>query len=145
MTTTESPQARDEAQLRQFIANQISAICAKDLDRLMSHYETEAVIFDVKPPLRTNGADALRRTWEACLPYFPDSFQAETRDLSLTVSGDMGLAHWVMRFTGMNHPVPWMRFTTGYRKVRGQWRIVHEHASVPFHPETGQAALTLEP
>jgi hypothetical protein len=32
MTTPESAQARDEAQLRQLIADQLSAIGAKDLD-----------------------------------------------------------------------------------------------------------------
>lgn len=49
MTTTESAQAHDEAQLRQLIADQMSAICAKDLDRLMNYYAADVVVFDVKP------------------------------------------------------------------------------------------------
>lgn len=149
MTKTESAQARDEAQLRQLIADQMSAICAKDVDRIMNHYAAETIVFDVKPPFQTRGADAWRRTWEACLPYFPDSFQTEMRDLSLTVSGDVALAHWLFRFTGMekDHPAmqTWLRSTAGYRRIRGRWQIVHEHVSVPFNPETSQAAFTLEP
>ncbi len=70
----------------------MSAICAKDLDRLMNHYAADVVVFDVKPPFQTEG-DAWRRTWEACLPYLLDSLQTEMRDLGLTVSGDLALAH----------------------------------------------------
>jgi ketosteroid isomerase-like protein len=107
------------------------------------------VAFDVKPPFQTKGAEAWRRTWEECLPCFPDSFQIETRDLSLTASGDVALAHWLFRFTGeeKDHPAmqTWLRITAGYRRVRGTWQVVHEHLSVPFDPYTGQAAFTLEP
>lgn len=96
----------DEAQIRQVIADWTSALCAKDLDRLMSHYATDVTVFDVKPPFQTKGAAALRRVWEACLSYFPSSFQTETRALRIIVSGDVALAHWLWRFTGMekDHP-----------------------------------------
>jgi ketosteroid isomerase-like protein len=149
MTTPESPQTRDEAQLRKLIADQMSAIGAKDLDRLMNHYAADVVVFDVKPPFLTIGAEAWRRTWEASLPYFPESFHTEMRDLSLTVSGDLALAHWLFRFTGMeqDHPAmqTWIRINAGYRRIWGQWQIAHEHASVPFHPQTAQAAFTRDP
>jgi len=149
MTTPESAQARDEAQLRQLITDQMSAIGAKDLDRLMNHYAADVVIFDVKPPFQTTGAEAWRQTWEACLPYMPDAFQTEIRDLHLTASGDLAPAHWLFRLTGMakDHPAmqTWIRISAGYRRIRGRWQIVHEHASVPFDPETSQAAFTLEP
>jgi len=90
MTTTDSAQALDE--LRQVIADQMRAICAKDLDRLMSHYATEVVVFNVKPPLLTNGTAAWRRAWETDRPYLPDSFRTEMRDLSLAVRGREPLA-----------------------------------------------------
>jgi len=149
MTTPESAHAGDEAQLRQLIADQLSAIGAKDLDRLMTHYAAEVVVFDVKPPFQTTGADAWRRTWAACLPYVPDACQTESRDLRLTGSGDVALAHWRWRLTGMakDHPAmqTWMRSTAGDRRSRGRWPSVHEHASVPFDPQTAQAAFTPEP
>jgi ketosteroid isomerase-like protein len=56
------------------------------------------------------------------------------RDLHRTVSGDVALVHWLWRLTGMakGHPAmrTWMRSTTGDRRSRGRWPIVHEHASV---------------
>ena len=36
--STHKPATDDEAQIRQLINEQISAICAKDMDRLMSLY-----------------------------------------------------------------------------------------------------------
>jgi ketosteroid isomerase-like protein len=149
MTTPESGQARDEAQLRHLIADQMSAIGAKNLDRLMHHYAADVVVFDVKPPFQTTGAEAWRRTWEASLPYVPDAFQTEMRDLRLTVSGDVALAHGLFRFTGMDKDYPamqtWIRISAGYRRIRDRWQIVHEHASVPFDPQTGHAAFTRDP
>jgi uncharacterized protein (TIGR02246 family) len=149
MTTTQTAPARDEAQLRQLIAEQLNADCAKDLDRVMSLYAPDFVVFDVKPPLQLRGADAFRRMWEACMPCFPDGFRAETRDLSVTVGGDLAFAHWFWRPTGaqVDHPAAqtWLRCTAGYRKARGRWQIVHEHVSVPFDPQTGHAVFTLEP
>ena len=147
--TTQSTQTQDEAQIRQLIAEVSSAICAKDVDRIMSYYDPEVVFFDVKPPFQTNGADALRRTWQECLPYFPDSFSIESRDLRVIVGGDLAIAHWLNRFTGMetNHPAmqTWLRFTTVCQRKQGKWQVVHEHGSVPFDPHTSQAVFTLNP
>ncbi|MBV9388316.1 MAG: SgcJ/EcaC family oxidoreductase [Chroococcidiopsidaceae cyanobacterium CP_BM_ER_R8_30] len=148
-TTTESTKTQDEAQIRQLVADVSSAICAKDVDRIMSYYDRDVVFFDVKPPFQTNGADALRRIWEECLPYFPDSFGIESRDLRVSVSGDLAITHWLNRFTGMepNHPAmqTWLRFTSVSQRKQGRWQIVHEHGSVPFDPHTSQAVFTLEP
>ncbi len=103
----------------------------------------------MKPPFQTRGAEAFRRIWETCLPYFPASFGIEHRDLGVMVSGDLALAHWLFRFTGMekNHPAmqTWLRSTAGYQRRQGKWQIVHEHCSVPFDPETSKAVFTLNP
>jgi ketosteroid isomerase-like protein len=39
----------------------------------------------------------------------------------------------------------WVRWTTGWRKVAGDWRIVHDQISVPVDFETGKALLNLQP
>ena len=39
----------------------------------------------------------------------------------------------------------WNRATLCFRKIDGKWRIMHEHDSVPFDPETGLASTNLEP
>jgi len=137
---------QDEAQIQQLIADQQRAICTKDVDQIMTRYAAEAIVFDVKPPFQTKGQEAVRHTWEACLPYFPDSFEIETRDLNITANDDLAAAHWLFRFIGtVDHPAmqTWMRVTAVCRKNGGNWKILHEHISVPFDPETSKAAFTL--
>ncbi|HZG40511.1 MAG TPA: nuclear transport factor 2 family protein [Nodosilinea sp.] len=129
---------RDEAQVRQLITDQVNGICAKNLDQIMAHYGSDAVLFDVKPPLQLKGDAAIRQMWESSLPYMPDSSGTEMQELSVTISDNLALAHWVFRFTGVaaDHPAAqmWLRITAGYQKRQGEWQIVHEHCSTPFNP-----------
>ena len=137
-----------DAQIRQLIAAQQRAICAKDVDQIMSHYATDIILFDVKPPFQTKGKDAVRQVWKDCLLYFPASSEMETRDLTITVNDDLAASHWLFRFKGeQDHPAMqmWMRATAVCQKNQDNWQILHEHISVPFNPETSQAVFTLNP
>ncbi len=148
-TTSTIAPTQDEAQIRQLIADQLQAICAKDVDAIMRPYSSDAVMYDVKPPYQTVGAAAWRAMWDACLPCFPESCEMETRDEHLTVGGELAFAHWLFRFklADPHHPAgqTWMRLTACYRKRGNRWEIAHEHVSVPFDPCTSQAAFTLDP
>jgi ketosteroid isomerase-like protein len=40
----------------------------------------------------------------------------------------------------------WVRVTSGFQKINGQWKITHEHVSLPFpNREAMQAALVSSP
>ena len=39
----------------------------------------------------------------------------------------------------------WVRWTACFRKIDGNWLIVHDHVSVPTDFATGKALLDLEP
>lgn len=138
-----------ESEIRQILADWTSALCAKNIDRLMAFYAPDVMLFDIKPPYQIKGAGAVRRVWEDCFPCFPDSFQIEDRDLTVHVSNDLAIVHRIFHFTGedKDHPAmqTWMRVTAVCKKHQGKWQIVHEHVSVPFNPETSQAVFTLEP
>ena len=109
----------------------------------------DTVVFDVKPPFQTKGAEVWRQTWAACGPYLPASFSVERRDLAVSVSGDMSMAHWIWRIVVVPHDErsakTWIRTTACYRRIQGVWRIVHEHCSIPFDPMTSQVVFTLDP
>ena len=145
--TAEDTGAHDKTQIRQIITDWTTAQCAKDIEGVMSHYAAEVNVFGLTPPLLTRGAAAWRSVWESRLPHFPAGFQIEMRDLRITVSGIVAVAHWFFRCAGMGtgHPAmqTWMRISVGYQKRQGRWQIVHEHYSVPFDPATSQAVFTL--
>ena len=140
---TSTPESSDAYQIRRLIEDRQSAICAKDIDRIMTHYATDIIVFNVKPPFQTRGAKAWRREWETALSHFPGSFGTETRDLVIAVGGDLALAHCIWRFTGMPGQ-KWIRDTAVYRRNQGEWQIVHQHYSVPFDPETSRAVFAVD-
>ena len=140
----------DEAEIRTMIDAWSRALEARDLDGLVANYAPDALLFDVKPPFRTEGPQAIRRVWEACLPYFPDAFESERRDLRLTVGDVVAFCHGLHHVKPINQPdhpagQTWVRVTACYRKVEGRWVIAHEHVSMPFDCATGQVAPIADP
>ncbi len=137
----------DEKLVRQLIDDQLAAINAKDVDNLMKLYVSNFVGFDVKPPFQVSGADTWRKIWTDCLPYFPETFAFETRDLrerqrrSGLRALDFPLHQSAEGSPGDATVDP---LTACYRKIGMTWKIVHEHCSVPFDPHTGKAVLTLD-
>jgi uncharacterized protein (TIGR02246 family) len=138
-STTQADSAKaDEAAIRSLIAKWARALEAKDVNGLVADYAPDAVLYDAIPPYKTVGVEGIRKAWESCLPYFPEAFKSEHRDLAVHVSGDTAFAHGLHRFVpeDPNHPSgqTWMRVTVGYRRIGGNWKVVHEHVSAPFNP-----------
>jgi uncharacterized protein (TIGR02246 family) len=144
------PTARqDEVEIRQLVEKWSKALEAKDLDRLTADYAPDALLFDAIPAYKVVGAANIRSVWASCLPYFPETFRSEHRDLVVHVDGDLAFVH------GLHHFVPtpadhccgqtWMRITVCYRRIEGQWIVVHEHVSIPFNPMDNQAWRITDP
>jgi uncharacterized protein (TIGR02246 family) len=141
--------AQDEADIRRLIAAWSRALEAKDMDGLTADYAPDAVLFDAIPPYKTVGADNIRKVWNNCLPYFPDTFKSEHRDITVHVDGDVAFVYCLHHFvpTPADHPcgMTWMRVTACYRRLEGRWKVVHEHVSLPFNPMNNQAWLIANP
>jgi ketosteroid isomerase-like protein len=82
------------------------ALEAKDLDGLMADYAPDAVLYDAIPPYKTVGADNIRHVWAHCLPYFPDTFTSEHRDVVIHVNGSTAVMHCLHHVipTPADHP-----------------------------------------
>ncbi|MEZ6064964.1 MAG: nuclear transport factor 2 family protein [Planctomycetaceae bacterium] len=128
----------DEATIREMIAEWSRALEAKDVEGLTKHYTADSVLYDVCPPYKSVGGEAIRQVWAGCLPFFPDQFRSEHSDLEVHVAGDVafvyGLHHFVPSEPG--HPCgrTWMRVTIGLRRIDGAWKVLHEHVSIPMNP-----------
>ena len=150
MTTT--VQTRDEAQIRQLIADEQTAMRDRDADRLLARFAADAVKFDLAPPLRHTGPEvhdvAGLRQWFA---GFAGPVELEIRDLQLTIGADLAYGHSLNCLSAT--PVGsaegfalWFRSTVCLRKLDGTWRITHEHTSTPFYMDgTFRAATDLQP
>lgn len=139
----------DEKTLQNMLTDWSKALEAGDLDAMLSDYAADVVLFDACPPYKTEGIDAVRKVWEHCLPYFPENFRSEHRDLEFHVDGKVAMVHGVHHFVTepADHPcgMTWMRVTIGYRKIEGQWKVMHEHISIPFNPMTQEACYIKDP
>ncbi|QDT98790.1 SgcJ/EcaC family oxidoreductase [Gimesia aquarii] len=134
------PASKDEDEIRSLAKAWSGSLESKDVDAMLTGYSEDILLYDVKPPYRLKGLEAYRANWEACLPYFPAKMKSEHRDFTVTVDGDVAFAH------GLHHVVPideespvgqtWLRITIGYQRTEGEWRVMHEHVSVPFDPMT---------
>ncbi|MBL7922288.1 MAG: nuclear transport factor 2 family protein [Bacteroidia bacterium] len=135
-------------EIRKCLEGLFVALSKKDIKQMMSYYADDAIVFDVKPPFQSKGAIAWKHVWEASLPFFPDVFKIEIRDLVIHADGNIGFAHYLFKLVGeeKNHPAmqTWMRASTGYKLIQGKWKVIHEHASLPFSPQNNQVVFSLE-
>ena len=144
----EDADPRAEAQIRALIDDWARAMRAKDVDGVMAHYAPDAVTFDLAPPLISTGADARGlqawfSTWQSPLGY-------EIRDLNITAGDEVAFCHSLNRLSGTKTDGEkadiWFRLTLGLRRIGGEWRIAHQHESVPFYMDGSyRAAVDLKP
>jgi uncharacterized protein (TIGR02246 family) len=144
MQTTSSP-SKDEMEILHLVDEWKTALCTRDLDRLMQHYSPDVVFFDAVPPAVHRGADAYRGTWEAMFNFLPPHLASETRDMTIKVSGDLAVMHCLQRLinadTNEAATCGWVRVTVSYERQAGAWKVTHEHVSIPFDPATSKAAF----
>ena len=126
--------APPEVRIRRIIEDKDRALRAKDLEGVLAHYDADLVFFDPgsePAPARIRGSRGLRRIWQACMPHLPSDFHIETRDLVITVAGELAVAHRLFRVPEVaRNDDGWIREITILRFAEGEWRIVHEHCSV---------------
>jgi ketosteroid isomerase-like protein len=132
----------DEVKIRA-LENQFAAVVnAKDLDAIMKVYvpDETLLVFDVAPPRQYVGAKAYRKDWEDFLTLFQGALKFEITDLPITAADALGYSHSIRHVSGTDaqgQPIDLtVRLTDVYRKINGNWLIVHEHASVPVDLDT---------
>jgi ketosteroid isomerase-like protein len=122
-----------EQEVMRVLENWSNALRAKDLDALGRCYAEDVRVFDLGA--RMVGYDNLRALWESCLPYFPNPIGTERKDIQIMAVPGMAPVTFLSRLIGMesDHPSAksWLRTTVCLRKVGDEWKIVHDHISLP--------------
>ena len=147
--TREQTRSADEAALSIVIEAIAKAVREKDVDAMLAHCAPDIVIFDMLPPLKHQGRDAIQRLWKKTLAAFDAPVDYEVHQLELAVGEEIAFCRSLNRFGGARvggeRNVNWLCSTLGFRKLEGRWKLVHQHVSVPFDMETGKAMLDLKP
>jgi PhnB protein len=148
----EMTRQNDEQAIREVIESQLAALSAKDVKGSISVYTPkDNVMYTLAPPLRSQNSDEATAgasvqewfdTWDGPIKY-------ETRDLQIIVSGDLALSTSLRHMIGDQNGQQvdmWFRKTLGLRRIDGQWKIFHDHESVPMRMDGSmKAAVDLKP
>ncbi|GGP64850.1 nuclear transport factor 2 family protein [Saccharothrix coeruleofusca] len=123
---------------------------AKDVEGMMSFYaDGEAFsAFDLMPPIEFRGGEMWRRNWVDFFAAWRGPLRLDFADVEVHASTDLGFARLLVRLVGtMNGQEVdlWVRTTNCFRRVDGQWLMIHDHVSVPLDFATGRALTTLSP
>jgi PhnB protein len=136
-----------EKDVKQAIEARNAALSAKDVAAVMATGYAGFVSYSMAPPLKSTEGKAGLVGWFAT---WDGPIGLKVRDLKITAGDDVAfascLAHMTGRKTDGEDIDLWHRQTLGLKRVRGDWKIVHEHSSVPFLMDGSyRAAVDLKP
>jgi PhnB protein len=141
----------EEAHIKAIIDALANAMRAKDADGIVSLYSADNVMFILAPPLRyTPETSPGKKGVQEWFDSWQGPIDQERRELSIVAGDGLGYAHSLNHMTGSRTDGTktdlWYRETLCFRKIAGQWKITHQHQSVPFYMDgSGRAALDLKP
>jgi ketosteroid isomerase-like protein len=138
-----------EQELRDLVAQRVAAVRAKDPGPLAARHVEHVVTFDVLPPLMSRGAAPVVAKTQQWFDGYASDIAYDVEELDVLADGELGFCSFVYHVRGTltvgDEVDMWVRATLCCRKVDGDWRIVHDHESVPFDPQTGMAVIDLAP
>lgn len=141
--------SKDEADILALVESMLKANHDKDADAFAAPFAPDAAVFNLAPPLVHDGIDLLEK--QAWYDSWATPVDIEARDFKVSVSGDAAFCHGYLRMSGTkkgaDRPVDfWMRETLCFERIGGDWKIVHEHTSVPFYMDAStRPAFDLQP
>ncbi|MGH7720565.1 MAG: YybH family protein [Gemmatimonadaceae bacterium] len=95
------------------------------------------------------GAEAKWKNWADVFAAYQRPLGYEVRDLTIIVGDGAAFGRSLNRISGSlkngQRKDYWVRWTTGFRKIDGNWLIAHDQVSVPLDVVSGRALLNLEP
>jgi ketosteroid isomerase-like protein len=122
----------DEVRIKALLENWADAVRRHDLPAILAHHAPDMVLFDLPPPLQVRGMEAYSKTWDLFFEYHKPSQAFDIEELAIAAGDDVAFAFGIMRCGAGSRPGGFpFRLTIGLRKINGDWRITHEHHSIP--------------
>lgn len=146
-----SDPAKTSKEIAGVLARWQKAFEAKDVNGAMAMYAPGDALtaYDVTPPLEFKGAAAYRQDYVNFFAGFDGPIHVELRDAHIEPGTNLAFAYGLERISGKTtdgaNVDVWLRYTEDFKRINDQWRVVHEHISVPVDIATGKARLDLKP
>ncbi len=105
-------------------------------DQILRHHRDDLVMFDVLPPLKYEGVEAYRQSWDDWHLDNPQSMVFEFIELSIKAREHIAYAFGIIRCGGVLENGQsfenLVRATFALEKTDNRWQVVHQHMSMPL-------------
>lgn len=125
----------DVRAIRTLIDRWSEAVRNEDLATIRADHDANILMFDVPPPFLSRGIDAYMATWQLFFSNVEKPVAFNFEDVEVTAGSDVAFATAKGKCinidrTGKREPLEF-RLTMGLKKIDGEWRVMHEHHSLP--------------
>ena len=138
-----------EQAVHNVLEDRVRAIHSGDAAAVVAPNADDVLTFDVLPPLRNSGAAGVRKRTDNWFAGYDGVPGYEIQDLEVHAGPEYAFAIYLYHVSGTlktgDQVNMWVRCTVCLRREGEEWRIVHQHDSVPFDPKSGKAILDQEP
>lgn len=130
-------------------ATEHKMIACTSADELMKYYDSgdDVNVYDFVPPLQYKGVTAVHDDFNNFFSNAKDA-KGEFVELVVVADGKMGMARSIQHFTWKDKDdkaqEATIRVTDVFHKVKGEWKVMHSHVSVPVDPKTGAGQMNLK-
>jgi ketosteroid isomerase-like protein len=115
----------------------------------MAKIDDAIVSYEHQQPLEYRGAQAVRESCRLGFEQMKGDVRWDVPDLHVVVRGDIAVTWGLNRMRAQERGQPavelWSRGTRIFQRLDGRWKMIHQHVSFPYDPETGNARITLKP
>lgn len=101
------------------------------------HWADNAVWFDI-PPFASKGIKPAVKVFDEAFGQL-NSIRVEFLETETFINGDMGVVCTIQRWQielkdGSTPPPVLVRQTNCFERQNGEWKVIHEHSSIPSSP-----------
>jgi ketosteroid isomerase-like protein len=129
-------ESTDLACIRDLLEAWASATRQGRKDQVLANHSADVLIFDVLAPMKYEGAEAYRRSWDEWQPETQGEGQFDLEDLSIVAGAEVAFASAFIRCGGTlpngRKFEDLVRATFCLRKISGAWLVSHQHISKPI-------------
>lgn len=117
------------------------AITGLDIQNVLKLCVSDVRFFDLSTEV--HGLEAYEQKWNLYKPYMLHGVTIQRHDVTIHVESHLAFIHGYVKLTPANAEkvkwlpsVKWCRTSLCLKKEQGQWKMVHQHISVPVEIET---------
>jgi len=124
----------------------------QDINEFMRLYDSNVQIFDSWNTWEVNGIsnwETIIQNWFSNLRRDKSTIVVSYKDLVIEEGEKIAYIHAAIRYSELNtHQIEFRhltnRFTIVLKKNGSEWKIIHEHSSLPIHSESGKGLFDLK-